>query len=1234
MKKRTRWLLIAIALFAIASISGVAWLVTTEAGLARVVAMAEALDKVEIHVSGARGRLAGPLQVDLIVIEHPRATIRISGLAADLVPAEILAGRISVKRLDVAAVTVVLHERTEPPGTPAFFPRWLKLAIGEFRIAGLSITSPRGTKLRLRELAGSVSITRSRIRFDDVRADAGAWAVAAAAGRVLATEPIAIEGGAAWTLTADRTLVGIVRTRGNLDRMQAHAEIAAPGRATADGELTDLTGDFHWTGRAELEHLDLTQWFGPSPIGPLSASIDAGGNQSSYAASGRIRGEGLPEAGAGFSGAADYADGLVTIPDLKITMPGTTNFRVQGTISVDEQPAFTLSGDWTDFSWPLTGPAFLQSSSGTLQAQGWREFGFSWAGKLEPPGLPPAEGRVNGRFTATQIIVEESAWQTLGGQVKASGMLTRDAERAWTLSGNAHGVDPSVFRTELPGRLTFAYAASGSGLDEHARWSAIVTQLSGQVRSRAVSGGGIVRGQPGLMQFEHVAVAIGPAKLTVNGALGGKSALDARLVADDLSDFLPGLGGQIDATLRYKSPQIIFSFSGHALAWDEQKADVLSADARIDLEDHETSWLRLRTAGLRVAGQAPSDTRLSLDGLVRDHSVEFRVGLGEDAVELRGHGAYAGDRYTLVAESVSATGPGFAPYQLEAPARLLVSSTSAQLAPACLVQGERRICLEGRWQQDADWWLQAGLRAFPLETLKLEIPGRPSYRGLLFMDARVSGSSGQRWLADIQAEVRDAVLRFQTASGKDRDIGLGRTQLTLKSEAGYHRLNISVLDATSSDLSLVLAAERHDDIPLAQLPVSGRVLGATSQLDLLPLLFEDIDRASGRLALDFAISGQLASPSLLGNASLVGGTLDFYQANLRLRDIGATLELQQSALGLHATAMAGDGTLAVDGRLNWQDRQVAGALTMKGDRLLLVNVPEARIYASPDLRFALADRRIDVTGSVTIPEARIVPAETAGAVLVSTDERIQRSRQDAGEQSGYEVASDLRLTLGEKVDLDAYGLSGRLTGTVRARSVPREAAVATGELDIQDGRYRAYTRELNVERGRLLFAGGPVTDPGIDLRASRKLPGYTVGVIARGRLRRPQLTLYSEPPLPQPQIASLLIVGRTLDSLQDADRDSLDAERASLVAQGGALLAGELGRHVGLDEVGVAQDADSGTALVLGKFLSPRLYISYGISLVDEINTIKLRYTIGDRWVISAESGLQSAADIEYRIEH
>ena len=55
--------------------------------------------------------------------------------------------------------------------------------------------------------------------------------------------------------------------------------------------------------------------------------------------------------------------------------------------------------------------------------------------------------------------------------------------------------------------------------------------------------------------------------------------------------------------------------------------------------------------------------------------------------------------------------------------------------------------------------------------------------------------------------------------------------------------------------------------------------------------------------------------------------------------------------------------------------------------------------------------------------------------------------------------------------------------------------------------------------------------------------------------------------------------------------------------------------------------------LVLGKFLSPRLYVSYGISLAESINTIKMRYTLGDRWTIKTEAGKERSADLVYSIE-
>jgi translocation and assembly module TamB len=76
-----------------------------------------------------------------------------------------------------------------------------------------------------------------------------------------------------------------------------------------------------------------------------------------------------------------------------------------------------------------------------------------------------------------------------------------------------------------------------------------------------------------------------------------------------------------------------------------------------------------------------------------------------------------------------------------------------------------------------------------------------------------------------------------------------------------------------------------------------------------------------------------------------------------------------------------------------------------------------------------------------------------------------------------------------------------------------------------------------------------------------------------------------------------------------------------------------LGTKLGLPDISVESTLSNETSLVLGKYLSPRLYVSYGVSLTESINTFKMRYTINDRWTIKTESGKEIGADLVYTIE-
>jgi translocation and assembly module TamB len=225
--------------------------------------------------------------------------------------------------------------------------------------------------------------------------------------------------------------------------------------------------------------------------------------------------------------------------------------------------------------------------------------------------------------------------------------------------------------------------------------------------------------------------------------------------------------------------------------------------------------------------------------------------------------------------------------------------------------------------------------------------------------------------------------------------------------------------------------------------------------------------------------------------------------------------------------------------------------------------------------------------------------------------------------------------LGNDVQIETYGLAGRLSGSVSASSDPSGIGRGAGELKIEEGKYTAYGRKLDIERGRLIFSGGLVSDPGVDIRAVKKFPDLTAGVNVRGKLRNPQLGFFSDPSLPQSQIVSILVAGGTIESLQtnSSSTAQVGLARNELLAQGGALVAQQIGARLGLEDISIESNAANQTSLVLGKFLNPRLYVSYGVSLAESINTVKLRYTLGDRWTIKTEAGENRSADLVYTIE-
>jgi len=233
------------------------------------------------------------------------------------------------------------------------------------------------------------------------------------------------------------------------------------------------------------------------------------------------------------------------------------------------------------------------------------------------------------------------------------------------------------------------------------------------------------------------------------------------------------------------------------------------------------------------------------------------------------------------------------------------------------------------------------------------------------------------------------------------------------------------------------------------------------------------------------------------------------------------------------------------------------------------------------------------------------------------------------------VRSRVKIALGDDIRVDSYGLKAKLAGEVTVSTKPDDVPRGLGAINVVEGQYKAFGQDVKITRGRLTYDNTPLTEPVLDLVAERRIEAedVTVAVNVRGTLDRPFVNITSTPAMSSNEALSYLLMGRSLDTLQSNEAQSVDTAAQSLAFSGGGLLLGGIGRRIGLDEVTVESTGTDDTAVVLGKYLSPKLFISYGISVAESINTIKARYTLNEKWSVRAEAGLDQSADIEYRIE-
>jgi translocation and assembly module TamB len=1249
MRKRV---FILLALILLVPIATLAVLVYTPLGVSLVAGQLHRLHNKGIYIEGLSGKLSGPLSVERFELNHPRVHIVAHDIFMDPQLRGLLIQTLRGRLFTARDVEVELREADMPPTDrpPRFLPAFMRIDVAQAQLERVTYTHIDGRKIEASRITGAFQVSHRRLHVDGFSIDANRFDATGDL-RLLADRPMRLEltTDGSVQLQPELTVKLAGQLGGNVEQMTIVADITEPSRIAAQGLYAREGTDWRITGKVASPEFLLDPWLEQPPLSFRDIALDVAVTREQIRTQGKFT---IPQYAlndVGVQASGRFADRVLYVHESEFTMPRSpSRVFADGTLTFEGGPPnLDLDARWTDLQWPLQEEPVVFSRTGTATLRGTRPYDVSINADVDGPHVPHAIGTAEGVLGARDLQIRAYDIQTLGGVLKGAGQLQFAQPRPWTLTANAEDIDPALVHPSFPGKVSFSATASGTRLDKSADFLLTTRNVRGTLRDEPLRAAGEIERRGRRWNVRDARATLGQAQLALDGELA--EAIDARwsLRTPALERLLPDAEGAVDfaGTARGKraTPHIVGQLTGKQLKYQEWSAEALRIDGDIDSSNALPSRLTISAQRAGYGTRLVDTLDAKGEGTALQHHIAMNVvGLAETTdvaprAQLEVTGKFEKQTWTAsIATTQFSRGNPAQEIKIAEPASAVLSRERALLDNFCLMIAQGRLCAEGRWQRDGRWEAEVSGYEIPLATVLPGTEEEVEYAGRIEGSARAFGAPNIPWQGEAGMKISDAAIIYRPEGAEPETLNLGTGGMHLVAKPERIDFSFGVQAFTDTYLHTNAYLIRNGEPNVLKLPLRGELRARAADANLLPIAFPEVDHAAGVLAGSATMSGTLERPEINGRIELANGELDSYRVNFALRDLDVVANIDSNRLDFNGNGKAGDGRLEVDGKFTWTNGDSKGNVHLRGEKLLVADLPEYRIVASPDLRFEIDPKKIRVQGDVLIPNALVQPARLTGAVGHSADARYVG--EHAAEQAGrYIVQSEVRVQMGEDVRVDAFGLHARIEGGVTTNVRTGETTTGHGELRVDEGRYEAYGQQLDISRGQLIFDNAPLDDPGLDIEARRRVETITVGLNVRGTLQEPRLTFFSDPSMPQSQIVSYLLVGKPLNATAAGDSQDMTAASDTLALQGGGFLASQLGRRLGIEEVGVENYINSAgeanPSLVLGKFLSPRLFISYGISLTESINTLKLRYTISDRWIFRTESGEAQSADLEYNIE-
>ena len=342
--------------------------------------------------------------------------------------------------------------------------------------------------------------------------------------------------------------------------------------------------------------------------------------------------------------------------------------------------------------------------------------------------------------------------------------------------------------------------------------------------------------------------------------------------------------------------------------------------------------------------------------------------------------------------------------------------------------------------------------------------------------------------------------------------------------------------------------------------------------------------------------------------------------------------------------------LKINAEYNDKDKQLKiagdykgniGKIDIYGKNIDVINTAELQATVDANIRAETKNNIVTISGDAKVTKGNIKSSFSPYVVDLPSDISIK----NIDNKPGYSVLltlspnSKLHIDVTDNVKIDIMNTTGNIAGKLDLIYLHEITDfAASGELKIENAKYKKYGKELFIKKGLLTYNEDSIYNPNLDIIAIRDITNFEnddaslendkieAGIMISGSSSSPKVRLFSVPEgYTDEEILSLIVFGKVYsfdsDNNYAMNKDSVVISSQVLNSSG---ILNNIGHSMNIDQVSILDEGSttsdsntsdtvrSGLKIALSKKISDKVTLTMIYGLYTESYKFSAQYMIYD----------------------